>query len=268
MRGLLIDLDGVVWQNDNVVPGAPETLAWCKEQGIPHLFITNTTSQPRRLIAAKLARLGMEVSADAILTPPVAACNWLAKNNPGPAVLFVPAATKEDFTTVKEYDAAMDNAASVIIGDIGDEWTYHKLNQAFRLLMGEPPPVLIALGMTRYWRAAEGLRLDVAPFVTALEHAAGCKSVVLGKPSAAFFGVALTTIGCKPDETVMIGDDIVGDIDGAQQVGMFGILVRTGKFRKQDLEGAIIPGAVLDSIAALPSWWSKTINEVHNHETT
>jgi phospholysine phosphohistidine inorganic pyrophosphate phosphatase len=268
MRGLLIDLDGVIWEGDNAVPGALEALAWLTEQGIPHLFITNTTSRPRRLIAAKLAQLGMVISEDSILTPPVAACNWLASHAHGPAALFVPAATKEDFTKVEEYDLATDDAAAVVIGDIGEEWNYHRLNQAFRLLMQEPTPVLIALGMTRYWRAADGLRLDVAPFVTALEHAADCKAVVLGKPSAAFFSVALTKINCAADETIMIGDDIVGDIDGAQQAGLFGILVRTGKFRKQDLEGAIKPGAVLDSIASLPSWWQKTISEVHSHETT
>ncbi len=267
MQGLLIDLDGVVWQNDNVVPGAPETLAWCTEHKIPHLFITNTTSRPRHLIAEKLIRLGMEVSEDSILTPPVAACNWLAINSPGPAALLVPAATKEDFTTVEEYNDATDDAASVIIGDIGEEWTYQKLNETFRLLMHEPAPVLVALGMTRYWRAADGLRLDVAPFVTALEHAAGCKAVVLGKPSPAFFNIALTMIGCGPVETFMIGDDIVGDIDGAQQAGMQGILVKTGKFRKQDLESEIRPDTVLDSIADLPAWWNRTIIEAQTHET-
>jgi ribonucleotide monophosphatase NagD (HAD superfamily) len=65
---------------------------------------------------------------------------------------------------------------------LGEGWDFATLNRAFRLLMAEPHPRLIALGMTRYWRAADGLRLDTAPFVVALQHATGIAPVVLGKP--------------------------------------------------------------------------------------
>jgi ribonucleotide monophosphatase NagD (HAD superfamily) len=107
--------------------------------------------------------------------------------------------------------------------------------------------------MTRYWRAADGLRLDVAPFIKALEHAAGCEAVVLGKPSPAFFAIALAQIGCTASETVMVGDDILGDVRGAQAAGLQGFLVRTGKFQPTDLKGDVEPDAVLDSIADLPA---------------
>jgi ribonucleotide monophosphatase NagD (HAD superfamily) len=59
----------------------------------------------------------------------------------------------------------------------------------------------------------------------------------------------------EPGEVLMIGDDIAADAGGAQQAGLKGMLVKTGKFRPQDLEGAIRPDAVLDSIADLPEWW-------------
>jgi HAD superfamily hydrolase (TIGR01458 family) len=121
--------------------------------------------------------------------------------------------------------------------------------------MREPKPQLIALGMTRYWRAADGLRLDVAPFIKALEHAADCEARVLGKPSPDFFAIALGMIGCAAIDTLMIGDDLVGDVLGAQEAGMQGILTRTGKFRPQDLEVGIMPDAMLDSIAELPALW-------------
>ena len=59
----------------------------------------------------------------------------------------------------------------------------------------------------------------------------------------------------------MIGDDIVGDIDGAQRCGIRGLLVKTGKFRGDDLKGTIKPFAILDSFAALPSWWPSTLSQ-------
>jgi HAD superfamily hydrolase (TIGR01458 family) len=127
--------------------------------------------------------------------------------------------------------------------------------------MQEPRPGLIALGMTRYWRGKEGLLLDVAPFVCALENAANCKASVVGKPAAAFFETALQRLEINADRCFMIGDDIDADIGGAQNCGIRGIQVRSGKFRESDLQGAVLPFAVLDSIAELPRWWLQTVDE-------
>jgi phospholysine phosphohistidine inorganic pyrophosphate phosphatase len=256
LRGLLVDLDGVLYEGERAVSGAAEAVAWLARREIPHLFLTNTTSRPRAALVEKLAGLGIAARAEDIHTPPVAADRWLAEHAPGPAALFVPAATAGEFRSVPHLpEDAESGAASVVLGDLGQGWSFPVLNRAFRLLMAEPRPRLVALGMTRYWRAADGLRLDVAPFVKALEHATGAEAVVLGKPAPEFYATALAAIGCKPDETAMIGDDVVGDVGGAQRAGLPGVLVRTGKFRPGDLDGEIRPDAVLDSVAALPGWW-------------
>jgi HAD superfamily hydrolase (TIGR01458 family) len=122
--------------------------------------------------------------------------------------------------------------------------------------MNDADTKLIALGMTRYWRAEDGLRLDAAPFVKALEHASGREAIVLGKPSKEFYAGALEKIGCKAGETIMIGDDIRGDIEGSQNAGIRGLLVKTGKFRQTDLEIGIKPYDVIDSVVDLPAWWN------------
>jgi ribonucleotide monophosphatase NagD (HAD superfamily) len=112
--------------------------------------------------------------------------------------------------------------------------------------------------MTRYWRAGDGLQLDAGPFVKALEYASGQAPVVTGKPAPDFYRAAIDLLGVDTDSTVyMIGDDIVGDIEAAQQVGLHGLLVRTGKFRETDLGSAITPDAILNSVADLPGWWSE-----------
>ena len=121
--------------------------------------------------------------------------------------------------------------------------------------MTKPRPILVALGMSRYAQEKDGLVLDVAPFIKALEHASGCEAVVMGKPAIEFFDAAIRKLGASPAQTVMIGDDIVVDVGGAQAAGLAGVLVRTGKFRPRDLEGDIGPDAVLDSVADLPEWW-------------
>jgi phospholysine phosphohistidine inorganic pyrophosphate phosphatase len=256
-RGLLIDIDGVLYQGEAAVPGAAQCLRWVIERGIPHCFITNTTSKPRRAIVEKLAQLGIETDQPRIHTPLVATSRWLAEHAPGPCAAFVPEATRADLDDVVLLNhEAETGAASVVVGDLGDGWSYATLNRAFRLLMAQPTPVLVALGMTRYWRAPDGLRIDVAAYVRALECAAGVKAVVLGKPAPAFFVAALDALGITARESVMIGDDIVSDVNAAQALGITGILVRTGKFQPRDLKRHHSPDAVLDSIAELPQWWS------------
>lgn len=256
MPGILFDMDGVLYEGDRAIAGAAEAVAWCRAQRIPHLFLTNTTSRPRRALVEKLARLGIVADATEILTPPVAAARWLHQKAHGPVALFVPERTREEFAGLPvagpDYSGRI---AAVVIGDLGHAWEFGALNQAFRLLMAEPRPTLVALGLTRYWRAEDGLRLDAGPFVKALEYASGLEAVVLGKPAAPFFETALALLGTGAAETWMIGDDIRTDIEAAQQAGLCTILVRSGKFRPQDLALGITPDATLASVADLPAWW-------------
>lgn len=258
MQALLFDMDGVIYQGEHAIPGAMEVIAWCRNLKIPHLFLTNTTSRPRKVLVEKLATMGISVSVEDILTPPVAACSWLQQHCEGPVALFVPERTIEEFSGIALADKDSAEVAAVVLGDLGEAWDFTTYNRAFRLLMQNPHAPLIALGLTRYWQAEDGLRLDVGPFVKGLEYAAGRESVVMGKPAAPFFETALEHLKISAGKTVMIGDDIRGDIDGAQKTGINGILVRTGKFRPGDLELGITPFVVLDSVATVPSWWRHT----------
>jgi HAD superfamily hydrolase (TIGR01458 family) len=260
MKAILFDLDGVLYQGGSVLAGAVETLDWVRREGIDHLFLTNTSSRPRIAIRENLARMGIQVALEEILTPPVAARDWLVEQGVSSVALLIPEATRGEFVGLDVLSAeAQTGAGAIVVGDLGEGWDFATMNRAFRLLMAEPHPRLIALGMTRYWRAADGLRLDTAPFVVALQHATGIAPVVLGKPARPFFAAALARLGAEASETLMIGDDIRGDIGGAQGAGIRGLLVRTGKFRPRDLRGEIQPDGVIDSIADLPAWWAESL---------
>ncbi|WES63278.1 TIGR01458 family HAD-type hydrolase [Microbacter sp. GSS18] len=257
MAGVLLDLDGVLYVGDEAVPGAADAVAWLAAEGIPHRYLTNTTSRPRSAIVEKLRRLGIDADAAEILTPAVAASDWLRERGIRTPALFVPEATAAEFAglDVPEPDAEA-GAGAVVVGDLGPAWDFATLNRAFRLLMSDPETPLIALGLTRYWRAEDGLRMDAGGFVRALEYATGRDAVVLGKPDARFYGAAVAALGVDPGAAVMVGDDVRTDVGGAQDAGLTGVLVRTGKFSPADLDGAVTPDAVIDSIAELPGWWA------------
>nr|XP_045218908.1 haloacid dehalogenase-like hydrolase domain-containing protein 2 [Macaca fascicularis] len=116
---------------------------------------------------------------------------------------------------------------AVVIGLAPEHFHYQILNQAFWLLLDGAP--LIAIHKARYYKRKDGLALGPGPFVTALEYATDTKATVVEKPET-FFLEALRGTGCEPEEAVMIGDDCRDDVGGAQDVGMLGILVKTGKY--------------------------------------
>ena len=255
MKGFLIDLDGVVYQNQRLIPGAERTIAWLQTQQIPHLFVTNTSSKPRAAIVEKLAGMGIAVTEDRILAPPIAAADYLAKRTNGQPLLLVTPPTYADFAALTPASATQLAAVNaVVVGDLGQAWDFAQLNHAFQVLMANPTAELIALGMTRYWRTAQGLQLDVGPFVQALAYATGKTPVVMGKPSPVFFTQACQRLGLVPAQVSMIGDDAQSDVAAAQAVGMRGILVKTGKFQASDLQYTQ-PDFLLDSFADLPQLW-------------
>ena len=254
--GVLLDLDGVVHVDDEPVRGAAEAVAWLRGEGIPLRFLTNTTSRPLSAIVERLEAMGVPAAPDQVITPVVAATAWLRGHGIERPALFVPAATATELgSSTGGEDEAGGAVGAVVVGDLGEGWDFATLNRAFRLLMGPARPPLLALGMTRYWRGPDGLRLDAGAFVRALEFASDREAVVLGKPDRAFYDTAVAALGVAPGRVVMVGDDIRVDVGGAQRAGLGGVLVRTGKFSPSDLEGEVSPDAVLDSLADLPRWW-------------
>jgi phospholysine phosphohistidine inorganic pyrophosphate phosphatase len=241
----LFDLDGVFYNDTRPIPGGADVIAQLRAQNVPFRFVTNTTSKGRVSLAAKLQSFGINAEPREIFCPAVAAAAFLRERNAS-GVFFTTDDTRAEFDGLREDLVRPDY---VVLGDLSDDWTYAKLNQVLRYLLNGSR--LIALGMSRYWRADDGPRLDVGPIASAFSYATGQPPIVLGKPTADFFLLATRDLGVDPAHCTMVGDDIVTDIGGARAAGMRTILVRTGKFRPEDLEGTIKPDVIMDSIADL-----------------
>jgi HAD superfamily hydrolase (TIGR01458 family) len=241
VEGLLVDLDGTLYVGDEPVEGAREAIDELKSFGFIIRYVTNTTRKPRRAVREHLCSLGFEVEETEIFTPAMAAAGLIGDRSCFP---LVDESLLEDLGGIT---LTQDHPDHVLIGDLGEDFTYDRLNAAFRCLMDGAE--LIALQRNRYWRKKDGLALDAGPFVTALEYASGKTATVVGKPEKSFFLLALADLGLESQEVAMVGDDAEADVAGAQAAEIRGILVKTGKYRPET-EGR--PALVLDSIAVLP----------------
>jgi len=245
IEGFLFDLDGTVYEEDQAIPGAAAVIESLRRRGVPFRFTTNTTRLPRTALAERLRRMGIPAEAEEILSAPAAAAHWLRDRGVRRAQLLVATATFEDFAGI---DVVDHDPEVVVVGDLGKDWTFPLLDQAFRNLMGGAE--LVAIQRNRYWHTEGHLSLDAGPFVAALEYGSSKTATLVGKPSPAFFAAAAQELGLPPERIAVVGDDLESDVAGAKAAGMIGIAVRTGKYRPQDEEKARqTADLVVDSIA-------------------
>ena len=252
-RAFLFDLDGTVYIGGQAVPGAAEVLAHLRRAGAAYRFVTNTTSRSRAMLAERLRGFGIDAAAEDIQTPMVAAAAALRERDCRVVAPFSPVASLPDLGALTlrggvSAQAATDRPDAILVGDLGERWSYGLMQEAFEYLMAGAG--FIALSRDRYFRRGDGLALDAGAFVAGLEYATGQQAVVVGKPSRAFFHTAAATLGVPSASIAVVGDDLWSDIRGAQEAGLAGWLVRTGKFRADALESSgIQPDRILDSIA-------------------
>ncbi|NOY88309.1 MAG: TIGR01458 family HAD-type hydrolase [FCB group bacterium] len=247
IKGILFDLDGVLFVDEQIIEGAVETIDYIKSKNIPCRFLTNTTTRSLDSLYKKTSRLGLNIKKEEIFSPPQIAVRYLKKKN-NPACLFiVEDDTKKEF---REFAEDKDNPDIIVIGHYGRRWNYDLLNKLFKMILNGAE--LVALHKGKFWQTKDGLTLDIGAFVTALEYATGVKATVIGKPSETFFRLALEDMKVKPRQAVMVGDDIISDIGGAQKTGIKGILVKTGKYRAELVEESeVTPDFTIDSVVSL-----------------
>ncbi len=248
--GCIIDLDGTVFFGGESIPGAAKAIDCLRRTGFSFCFATNTTRWPRSELVSRLASMGIEISSEEMFTAPVAAARYLAGVGAQRISLLLAEPTFEEFEGFIVDDETPDH---VVVGDLGEGWTFARLNQAFRALHGGAN--LVAIQKNRFWDPGEGVCLDAGPFVAALEYATSKDAVLVGKPSTPFFVTAAEFLAVPLDRVAVVGDSVANDVVGGQKAGCLGVAVRTGTFREEHLDGLEQPpDAILDSIADLPSW--------------
>ena len=246
-KGILFDMDGVVHVGDTPIAGAADVMAYLGAKNIPFRFLTNTTTKPREQLHAMLSRMNLPVAPEQIFTTHEVAAAWLRDRGRPACHLLVADATRDAYADIPQSDKSPEY---IVIGDIGDRWSYALLNRVFNMIMDGAE--MLALHKGRYWKTEAGLQMDIGAFVAGLEYTTGKTATVVGKPSPAFFEAPLADMGLDRQSVVMVGDDIETDVGGAQDAGIRGVLVKTGKYREDAVaRSSVKPDAVIFSVAEL-----------------
>jgi HAD superfamily hydrolase (TIGR01458 family) len=253
MAAILLDVDGVLHVSGAPIAGAAAAVKRLRDDGHRIRFVTNSTTRSRSQLGQQLRDMGIFVDDDELQTTGAVASKVLA----GKRVLALTMPGMLD--DLEGLQLVGMNVDAVLLGgaDEGEEtgrvFSYLNLNRAFHEL--EAGAGLYCLHKNKWWQTADGARLDAGAFVAGLEYAADIEATVLGKPSNAYYAAALGALDAEPGLTWMVGDDLEGDIVGAHNHGIKTILVRTGKFRPDEVErSSIQPDGIVSSIAQLPDW--------------
>ena len=248
--GILFDLDGVIYEGNSLIPGSLETLNKIQRAEIPYHFITNTTRLTKNNLVSLLKTMGLNVAPEIVFSAPQVAIEYCKLKGYKNISLIVPdSEMKEDFSSFQLVDI---NPDAIVLGDMGQFFTFELLNQLFNKAINGSQ--IVAMHKNRYWKSDGEFTIDLGTFVAALEYASGKSAAVMGKPDPNMFHLAAELWNVPPDSVIVIGDDIEGDIFGAQNAGMKSVLVKTGKFREDVLaQSKIKPDYIIESVANLPS---------------
>ena len=248
ISGVVMDMDGVIWRGDEVLPGAHALFNRLRERGLPFVAATNNSSKSPADYTRKLSRIGIEgVSEDSILTSGKAAVNYLQQHYPaGTAVHVVGGDGLKGMVARAGYELA--DVADVVVVGIDFHLTYGKIKRAAYLIRAGAE--FIGTNSDRTFPMPDGLAPGAGSLLAALQTATDRDPIIMGKPNRPMFEAALRVLGTTPAATLMIGDRLDTDILGAQAAGLKTALVLTGVTTRAELAASPIQA---DSVyAGLP----------------
>lgn len=248
----LIDLDGVVYRGEELVPGAKEFIAWLETNQKKYLFPTNNSFLSEAQVLAKLARLGIVTQDQHILGAGQAAVRSIVRRFPHASVYVIgePALKSlviEHGLTVAPED---NTQADVLLVGLDRAFDYQKLTHAVQVVLSGA--AFIAINRDRMLPIAGTMIPGCGALVAAIAAASGTEPEIVGKPEPMLLQEAMRALNSTPAETIMIGDGLETDIRAGKAAGTSTLLVLSGKDSRASLQKSTIqPDYIYESLATV-----------------
>ncbi len=263
IRAVILDMDGVLWRGEQVLPGVAEFFAFLVRHQIPFLLATNNSTHTVASYVERLQAVGVPARPEHVITSAVATADYIRQHYPPQTPLYI-IGQEGIRQAMAEHGFREDaeNARLVVVG-MDFHVTYAKLKTAtLRIRAGAD---FIGTNGDRTFPIPEGLAPGNGSILAALEAATDVKPLIVGKPQKPMFEIALARLNTAPEHTLMIGDRLETDIQGAQNVGIRTALVLTGITTPEHARSARIQAdAVYASLAALHADWQAALNTINS----
>jgi len=258
IRGLIIDMDGVLWHGDEPQPGLEAFFQALRELNLPFVLATNNASLTARQYVSKLAGMGVEVTEDEILTSGMATASYLAER-------YVPDATRvfvigsvgateplldRGFHLTGLYELGPGQGADLVVSGLDRQLSWDKLaTAALNIRAGA---AFYATNGDVTLPTEQGCVPGNGATLAALEAATGVAPIIIGKPEPVLYQQAFALLGVLPEHTLAIGDRLDTDILGAVRAGIRSLMVLSGISSLEDI----------DAVDYAPTWVMQDIREL------
>jgi 4-nitrophenyl phosphatase len=251
-KAFIFDIDGSLFRGDNPIKGAPEIIAMLRRRGKKILLLTNNSTGTPEGYAEKLAKMGINVSQDEILTSSMATADYMKKFKRGGVYVIgenalSSAISGEGFTILNEAKA---KEAGYVVCGLDRHVTYDKLAAASYAIQNGAK--FIAANADRNLPVEDGCLPGAGAILSVIIKTTNVRPLIVGKPSKRIMKIALDRLGMTKDEVAIVGDALETDIKAGRNSKIYSILVLTGVSKKEDLAASRVkPDLVLGSIAGL-----------------
>lgn len=251
IKGVLLDVDGVLYRGNEVIPGAREFLAFLDQHHIPYVYVTNNSTLSPEQYAARLRQKGFPARAEQVVGSAEATARLLVQEHSArPTVLVIGEQGLKEVLSRAGFPLT-DNGdeAQVVVVGLDRYLTYDKLAEAtYAIRRGA---TFYGTNPDRTFPTERGLAPGGGAILVALEAATDRTAIMVGKPEPPIFRLGLERLGLPADQVLMVGDRVETDIEGAKRVGLRAALVLTGVTREPPPPGPHAPDLVARDLTEL-----------------
>lgn len=231
--GFIIDMDGVIYHGNRLLPGVTEFLSWLENSGKKYLFLTNASERTPKELHEKLKRLGINVGEEHFYTSALATAGFLASQKPNGSAYIIGDAGLIHALYSVGYTINNVNPDYVVVGDT-HSYNFEMIEKAINLvlkgarLIGANPDVSGPI--------ETGITPSTAALIAPIEIASGKKAYFIGKPNPLMMRIALRTLGLKREEAIVIGDRMDTDVRCGLESEIDTLLVLSGITQRNDID--------------------------------
>lgn len=223
--GFIIDMDGVIYHGNKLLPGVIDFISWLENSGKKYLFLTNSSERTPRELHEKMKRLGIEIGEEHFYTSALATASFLASQKAGGSAYIIGDAGLIHALYSVGYSINNFNPDYVVVGETHG-YNFEKIELAINLVLRGAK--LIGTNSDITGPVENGITPSTKALIAPIEIATNRKAYFVGKPNPLMMRIALKKLGVQREEAIVIGDRMDTDIRCGLESEIDTLLVLSG----------------------------------------